>query len=86
MQFNVKNREANELIEQLVAVTGESKTQAVTEAVRERLCKIERERSLEERLAKVMAIVDAIRAQLPEKLPTQAEMDAWFYDEDGMPK
>ena len=86
MQFNIKSREANLLINRLATTTGESKTEAVTRAVRERLAKIERQQNLEERLARVLAITDSIRADLPEKLPTQAEMDDWFYDEHGLPR
>ncbi|WP_037057962.1 type II toxin-antitoxin system VapB family antitoxin [Pseudonocardia asaccharolytica] len=37
MSLNIKSREAHELTRELACLTGESLTQAVTEAVRERL-------------------------------------------------
>ena len=86
MQTNIKSVMANQLIDRLAAMTGESKTQAVTEAVRLRLADIERRTGMERRIADVNAMVDRFRARLPDKLPSQAEMDAWFYDEDGLPK
>lgn len=86
MQINIKSSEANMLIEQLAAATGESKTQAVTEAVRLRLASIGRQHDARQRVEDVIRIADAIRARLPEQLPTQAELDAIFYDEDGLPR
>ncbi len=83
MHLNIKNDETHSLATRLAAETGESLTFAVTQAVRERLARVEREKSFEERLAKVMALADSIRSRLPEKLPTQAEMDDWFYDDNG---
>nr|WP_295663071.1 type II toxin-antitoxin system VapB family antitoxin [Polymorphobacter sp.] len=86
MHLNIKNDETHALASRLAAATGESLTQAVTEAVRDRLLKVERGQSLEARRAKVQALAASIRARQPKPLPTQAEMDSWFYDEDGLPK
>ena len=43
MTLNIKNPEALRLARELAALTGESMTTAVTEAVRERLARIRRE-------------------------------------------
>lgn len=86
MHLNIKSDETHALATRLATETGESLTFAVTQAVRERLARIEREKSFEERLARVMALATSIRSRLPEKLPTQTEMDDMFYDEDGLPK
>lgn len=86
MHLNIKNDETHELATRLAAEAGESLTFAVTQAVRERLARIEREKSFDDRLAKVMALADSIRSRLPAKLPTQAEMDDWLYGEDGLPR
>lgn len=86
MHLNIKNHDTHALATQLATETGESLTFAVTQAVRERLARLEREKSFDERLAKVMALADSIRARLPAKLPTQAEMDEWFFDENGLPQ
>jgi len=52
MGINIKNEEAHRLIEELAKLTGESLTAAVTNAVRERLARLRRERgrSLADRL------------------------------------
>ncbi len=86
VHLNIKNDEAHTLASRLAGATGETLTRAVTESLRERLARIERERSVDERLERVMSLVASIRADLPEKLPTQAEMDDWFYDEHGLPR
>ena len=39
MAFNVKNEEADQLLRQLTAVTGESLTEAITVSLRERLAR-----------------------------------------------
>jgi len=44
MTLNIKNAEAHRLARELAALTGESMTAAVTEAVRERLARVRRER------------------------------------------
>ena len=52
MGLNIKNAETHRLVQELAALTGESMTAAVTEAVRERLDRLRRERgvSLADRL------------------------------------
>ena len=47
MSMNIKNEEAYHLTKQLSELTGESLTTAVTEAVRERLDRIRRERGVD---------------------------------------
>ena len=52
MGLNIKSEEAHRLAQELAALTGETMTAAVTEAVRERLARVQREngRGLAERL------------------------------------
>ena len=45
MALNIRNRQAEELAEALVRLTGETKTQAVTKALQDRLERIRRHRS-----------------------------------------
>ena len=45
MALNIRNRQAEELAEALVRLTGETKTQAVTRALQDRLERIHRQRS-----------------------------------------
>lgn len=86
MHLNIKNDEAHILASRLASVTGESMTRAVTEALRERLARVERESTYDERLARVRELAASIRSRMAKPLPTQKEMDDWLYDEDGMPR
>jgi antitoxin VapB len=45
MALNIRNPETDQLAEQLAELTGETKTAAVTQALRERLQRVRRERS-----------------------------------------
>lgn len=45
MALNIRNSEAERLAEALVKLTGETKTEAVTKALRDRLDRVRRERS-----------------------------------------
>ena len=84
MSLYIRNEEADRLARELAARTGESLTDAVTMALRERL-----ERTLakpltrEEKIAFVREIQDRI-AQLPVLDPR--DPDDMLYDEDGLPK
>lgn len=44
MRLNIKNEEADRLARELAALTGQTITAAVTEAVRERLTRVKNER------------------------------------------
>ena len=45
MALNIRNTEAEKLAEALAKLTGETKTEAVTQALRDRLARLGRERS-----------------------------------------
>ena len=84
MSLNIKNDEATRLIRELADATGESMTEALTIAVRERLERIHAEDS--RRTERVWAIVDELRARLGETYLDQ-DFDALLYDETtGLPK
>jgi antitoxin VapB len=79
MGLNIKNRETEKLIKELAATTGETLTEAVTAAVRERLMRVNR-KGLAERL---MAIGRETAPYLRD-VPDHAEL---LYDEKtGLPK
>ena len=84
MDLNIKNKEAYRLTKQLSKLTGESLTTAVTEAVRERLDRVRRERGVDlaERL---LAIGRDCAPRLKEPFRT-IDHDAMLYDERGLPK
>jgi antitoxin VapB len=84
MGMNIKNEETYRLTKQLTQLTGESLTTAITEAVRERLNRIRRERGvdLSEHL---LAIGRDCAAHLKEPFRT-IDHDEMLYDKRGLPK
>ena len=84
MSMNIKNEEAYRLTKELVKVTGESLTTAVTEAVRERLDRLRREQG--EGLADRLLIIGkdcAAQLKKPFRIIDHGKM---LYDERGLPK
>ena len=88
MQLNLKDPEITAMVDRLAMLTGTSKTAAVREAVRVRLADVEATRRAEReaKLAHLHELTRQIHERLPKPLPTQSEMDGWFYDEDGLPR
>lgn len=83
MAINIKNEETTELIRALAEKTGETQTEAITTAVRERLARIEREQRTEKRVRDIMEIGRKFSELLKgEKI----DIDAMLYDEHGLPK
>lgn len=84
MSLNIKNKEAHQLAEELARLSGESMTAAVTEALRERLARLRRERggSLAERL---LAIGKDCAGRLQEPYRSADHGDL-LYDERGLPR
>ena len=84
MSLNIKNDDAHRLAQQLAALTGESMAAAVTQAVRERLERVRRERGagLADRL---LAIGKDCAAHLKEPFRS-ADHGELLYDERGLPR
>jgi antitoxin VapB len=84
MGLNIKNQETHRLVRELAALTGKSMTEAVTEAVRERLDRIRHagSRSLSDRL---LAIGRDCAAHLAEPYRSADHADL-LYDEFGLPR
>jgi len=82
MALNIRNEETEKLASDLAALAGETKTEAVTKALRERLALMKRRRAkrrLAERLdeiAKHCASLPVLDARTPEEM---------LYDEHGLP-
>ena len=84
MSLNIKSDEAHRLARQLAAITGESMTAAVTQALAERLERVSQERrgSLANRL---LAIGRDCAAHLKEPFRS-IDHGALLYDERGLPR
>jgi len=82
--LNIKNEETHRLAAELAKLTGESMTAAVTEAVRERLERVRRAKtlSLTDRL---IAIGKDCAAHLKDPFRSVDHGDL-LYDEDGLPR
>jgi antitoxin VapB len=83
MALNIKNREAGELAHQLAELTGESLTDVVTTALRDRLSVIRRQRERAGLMSDIRQI-QAFVASLPDRDPRTAE-EIIGYDELGLP-
>ncbi|HTV66446.1 MAG TPA: type II toxin-antitoxin system VapB family antitoxin [Bryocella sp.] len=84
MALNIKNPETHKLAEELARRTGENMTEAVTQAIRERLERVRRPHKpdLAER---IMAISKDSAARLEESLKS-LDIDELLYDQNGLPK
>ena len=83
MALNIRNRTAEELAETLAGLTGETKTQAVTKALRDRLERIRRQRSGRS-LAGELDDIALHCASLP-VLDDRRTDEILGYDENGLP-
>jgi antitoxin VapB len=82
MGLNIKNEEAHRLAQDIAALTGESLTAAVTEALRERLGRLQR-KGLADRL---MAIGRETAALLNGPGKKMMEVEDLYDEETGLPK
>jgi antitoxin VapB len=84
VRLNIKNEEAHRLAQELAELTGESMTAAVTEAVRQRLDRVRRERGvgLADRL---LTIGNDCAARLKEPFRSADHGDL-LYDKRGLPR
>ena len=84
VSLNIKNEETHRLAQELARLTGESMTAAVTEALRERLERVRRERAggLADRL---LAIGKDCAARLKEPFRS-VDHGELLYDEHGLPR
>jgi antitoxin VapB len=81
VSLNIKNEETHRLAQELAALTGESMTTAVTEAVRERLERV-KSRGMAERIMKIARQCAPLWKE-PFKSIDHGDL---LYDEKGLPK
>lgn len=85
MSLNIKKEETCRLAEELATLTGETKTEAITVALRERLGRTRRERSPDRRLGEIRAIAERC-ATLMGPGPSAVEHGDLLYDDRGLPR
>ena len=79
MGLNIKNEETHRLAAQLADLTGETMTAAVTQAIRERIERLQRARNTQQLLARAQDLIERSGGR-------QEYVDhACFYDEGGLP-
>jgi len=84
--MNIKNAEAQALAKELANLTGETVTQAVIVALRERLAQVRsREEHVRERTEAIMAIGREVAPRIPPELRDK-DWDSELYDERGLPR
>ena len=86
MSLNIKNEETCRLASELAYLTGETMTGAITVALRERLEREKRERSVEAKVRELHAIGQHCAAMLRNDWPSAVEHGDLLYDERGLPK
>lgn len=84
MALNIRNAETERLAEALASLTGETKTEAVTRALLDRLERLRRERS-RRRLADELDEIAQHCARLPMRDARTAD-EILGYDETGLPR
>jgi antitoxin VapB len=84
MALNIRNPEAERLAETLARLAGETKTEAVTKALRDRLARLRLERA-GRRLADELDEIGLHCSRLPVR-DTRSPEEILGYDENGVPR
>lgn len=84
MPLNIRSKQAEELAGALAKLTGETKTEAVTQALRERIERVRRARA-KRRLADELDNIAMHCAALP-LLDARSADEILGYDESGVPR
>ena len=85
MSLNIKNAETCSLASELASLTGETKTGAITVALRERLERERRRHGIEVRARQLRAIAERC-AKLMGPGPSAVEHGDLLHDERGLPR
>jgi antitoxin VapB len=83
MSLNIKDPEAHKLAQRLAEETGETMTQAVTDALREKLSRVRRAKRSKATAEELRAIARRFRRHLTGPVEDHGTL---LYDEKGLPK
>jgi antitoxin VapB len=84
MSLNIKDPEIHQLAKELARLTGESMTEAVGAAVRDRLLRVKKQRGKKRMTVdEMLALGRRVRSKIKGPLVDHAEL---LYDENGLPK
>jgi antitoxin VapB len=83
--LNIRNAETERLASELARETGETKTEAVTKALRDRLARVRRDRAARRSLAHELNEIGRRCAALP-VLDRRTPDEILDYDERGLPR
>ncbi len=83
MSLNIKSQEAHKLAQAVAKEAGETLTEAVTVALKERLARLRKKRKQEKLVQEILAISERFAKQM--KGPP-IDHAAFLYDENGLPK
>jgi antitoxin VapB len=82
MSLNIKDPEAHRLAQHIARATGETMTRVVTEALRERLARLER-RSARASVEELLGIAERAASHVKRPYLDHAEL---LYDKHGLPR
>lgn len=85
MSLNIKNPEAHKLATELAQLSGVSLTEAVTEALREKLARVKKREPDPKLLEDLQRIAHDIASRMSPEVK-ELDIDELLYDELGMPK
>ncbi len=85
MSLKIENEETVQLAHELASLTGETVTEAITVALKERLERVRHDRIVEERVQALRAISERTARMLRDG-PSAVEHGDLLYDECGLPK
>ena len=86
MSLNIKNPETHERAERVAKLAGETMTEAVTIALRERLERLEKNKGFDEELYNRLKSIVAGSRDLWREPYLSSEIGDLLYDEKGLPK
>lgn len=84
MALNIRNRETERLADELAKLAGETKTEAVTKALRDRIARLRRDRSRRS-LSDELDRIATHCASLP-LLDSRTDDELLGYDDSGLPR